>query len=421
MRNNFLSSGIVFVSAITAFLTGCGNFWQAPSSSGTSTGTTATTTTLMSSNSTPTVGAQVVLTATVSPATATGSVTFYANSASIGTGTLDSGTATLSTSFSTAGTESLTASYGGSSSYASSTSSAVSVTVSAASSSARSDQPLSLIRIATTAYGAAPIHATGAFAATGANFAAQNAESVAVEGGGSVTLTGTELSTGLGADRAILFLNSSPDAVAEAPARFTMTGGSISYGCLAALLHTTCSNGTGRDGQDGPTTVFSVANANAAIDLTDVTVTNNRAGNNDEGILLSTGQADTHHTVAFTAKGCALSGDVMAGTADIVTLALLGDGADNGSSLTGAINPENAAKSVSLTLDASSTWTVTATSHLNSLFGLDISGGKVINIDGGGHCVFYSGSINGANGNTVYTLSGAGFLAPDGALGTACH
>jgi len=85
--------------AVAPLLAGCGDFWQAPGS----TGTTASTTTLTASTTTPAVGASVTLTATVSPPAGTGTVTFYSGTTSLGTGTLTSGTATLSTSFSTTG------------------------------------------------------------------------------------------------------------------------------------------------------------------------------------------------------------------------------------------------------------------------------------------------------------------------------
>lgn len=405
MRIHFPSTGIVLALAAASFLTGCGNFWQAPGSTGTSTGTTTTTTTLTPSTSTPTTGSTVVLTATVSPSAATGSVTFYANSASLGTGTLDSGTATLNTSFSTAGTESLTATYGGSSTYASSTSSAVSITVSAASSSARVGRPVTADSIHTTGYGAAPIHALGAFNAAGANYSAQDAEAVVVEGGGSVKLTSSTLSGAGGAGRAVLFANSSPDADAQAQARFTMNGGTITYRRAAAAS----------EGAQNEPTVFAVTNAKAAIALTDAT-----AGGGDAGALLTAGQVGAQGIVAFTAKGSMLNGDVRVGANGEAALALLGDDAGRGTVLTGAINPDDAAGTVSVTLDNRSTWTVTGASHLTSLSGLDVSGGVVDNIDGGGHCVYYSGSVNDASGNAVYALRGGGFLTPEGTSGPGC-
>lgn len=119
---------------IVLVLAGCKGFWDPPpAGTGTSTGTTASTTTLTSSNSSVSAGAGLTLTATVAPATATGSVTFYAGTATLGTAALNSGTATFNATFTTAGAESLTATYSGDATYASSTSSAISVTVTSGS------------------------------------------------------------------------------------------------------------------------------------------------------------------------------------------------------------------------------------------------------------------------------------------------
>ena len=49
----------------------------------------------------------------------------------------------------------------------------------------------------------------------------------------------------------------------------------------------------------------------------------------------------------------------------------------------------------------------------------------VQNIDGEGHCVYYSGSIYTSAGATddrrVYELAGGGFLAPEGTAGLDCE
>ena len=72
------------------------------------------TSTALTSSPNPSVYSQTVaLTASVSPATATGVVTFYHGATSLGTGTLSGGQATLSLSTFTAGGHSLTATYGG--------------------------------------------------------------------------------------------------------------------------------------------------------------------------------------------------------------------------------------------------------------------------------------------------------------------
>lgn len=119
------------VLTVAVVLGGCKGFWDPlPSTgTGTATGTTPTTTSLTSSSSSVAAGGSVNLTATVAPAAATGTVTFYAGNSSIGTGALTSGTATFSATFAAAGTESLTATYEGNSTYAASTSGAVAITV----------------------------------------------------------------------------------------------------------------------------------------------------------------------------------------------------------------------------------------------------------------------------------------------------
>ncbi len=108
-------------------IVGCGgNSSGAASTSGT------TTTTVTPSVTSATSGTSITLTSTVSPSGATGTITFYDGTTSLGTGTLSSGSASIATSSLAVGTHSITASYGGSASYTASTSSAVTVTITAA-------------------------------------------------------------------------------------------------------------------------------------------------------------------------------------------------------------------------------------------------------------------------------------------------
>ncbi|MGD0796992.1 MAG: Ig-like domain repeat protein [Acidobacteriaceae bacterium] len=94
-----------------------------------------TTTALTASNTTPTAGTNITLTATLSPTTATGTVTFYDGATNVGTGTLSGGIATVGITAITGGAHSYTASYPGVSGYSASTSSALSVTAQSISSS----------------------------------------------------------------------------------------------------------------------------------------------------------------------------------------------------------------------------------------------------------------------------------------------
>jgi len=126
---------LLLVAVLTApilALSGCGGIPFLNLSGGTH----ASTVTLTASGTSVVVGTSVTLTATVSPKAATGTVTFFDGSTSLGSGTLSSGAATLSTKFA-AGTHSVTATYGGNSTYSSSTSSAVSIVSTTASSSVK--------------------------------------------------------------------------------------------------------------------------------------------------------------------------------------------------------------------------------------------------------------------------------------------
>ncbi|WP_207220062.1 Ig-like domain repeat protein, partial [Emticicia agri] len=97
----------------------------------TDSGTLTTTTTLTSNNNPASVGANVQLTATLTPSAATGTVTFKEGSTILGTATLSGGIAKFNTSLLTVGTHSITAEYGGDGSNAASTSGAVSQVINA--------------------------------------------------------------------------------------------------------------------------------------------------------------------------------------------------------------------------------------------------------------------------------------------------
>ncbi|RFS18434.1 Ig-like domain repeat protein [Emticicia sp. C21] len=92
---------------------------------------TTTTTTLTSNNNSASLGANVQLTATLTPSGATGTVTFKEGSTTLGTATLSSGVAKFNTDLLTVGTHNITAEYAGDGSYAASTSNALSQVVNA--------------------------------------------------------------------------------------------------------------------------------------------------------------------------------------------------------------------------------------------------------------------------------------------------
>jgi large repetitive protein len=96
----------------------------------------ATTATLAASPNPATVGQSVTLSATVSPATATGTVQFFDGATSLGTVTVSNGAASLSTSALATGSHSLTVAYSGDAANSASTSTVLSETVNKAATTA---------------------------------------------------------------------------------------------------------------------------------------------------------------------------------------------------------------------------------------------------------------------------------------------
>jgi RHS repeat-associated protein len=122
---------------IKATYGGSGSYNSSTSSALTQTVNKANTTTTVASSLNPaTSGQSVTFTATVTPSTATGTVTFKDGSTTLGTGTLSNGTATYSTSTLAVGAHSITASYGGDGNDNSSTSSTLMQTVKASTTTA---------------------------------------------------------------------------------------------------------------------------------------------------------------------------------------------------------------------------------------------------------------------------------------------
>lgn len=95
---------------------------------------TSTTTSISASDTSVTYGSSVTLTALVTPAAATGTVSFYNGTSLLGQSTLSAGSASYTTTALPIGSDSVKAVYLGDSSYASSTSSTETVTVSTTSS-----------------------------------------------------------------------------------------------------------------------------------------------------------------------------------------------------------------------------------------------------------------------------------------------
>ncbi len=111
-------------------------------------------------------------------------------------------------------------------------------------------------------------------------------------------------------------------------------------------------------------------------------------------------------TAGLSATGASFSGDMTAETAGNLTVSL-----KNGSELEGAIN------SAAVTIDGTSSWTVTGESTLTTISDAEgISGTSVTNITGKGYNVYYDDDLSGNSylGGMNYSLVGGGYLMPIG-------
>ena len=239
------------------------------------------------------------------------------------------------------------------------------------------------------------IYSTGNITVTGATISATGAEAAVIEGANSITLTDTSLSSSMENKWGVMIYQSMSGDAEGVEGVFTMTGGALA--CTATT---------------GP--LFFVTNSTGVITLTGVDVT---AGS---GVLVEAGgttrwgtSGANGGTVNFTADGETLAGNIVTDD-DISSITIT---LKNGSSLNGAIN------TAALSLDATSTWTVTATSHLTSFADSSgISGTSVTNIVGNGFDVYYDSSLaaNSALGGLTYSLVNGGQLIPQaGSTSTA--
>ena len=245
--------------------------------------------------------------------------------------------------------------------------------------------------ISTSGQDSPGIYSTGAVTVSGAAIESTGAEAAVIEGGNSITLTNTKLSSSKADKWGVMIYQSMSGDAQGTKGTFTMTGGSLSY-----------------TPSTGP--LFYVTNSTGVITLKGVTLT---AGS---GTLVKAGadkwgtSGSNGGTVILTADGQTLAGDMVADKISTISATL-----QNSSTLTGAINADKAAKAVSLTLDSSSTWNVTADSYLTTLADAGgISGTTIANIHGNGHTVYYDSgnSANGGLAGKTYALAGGGQLKP---------
>jgi cyclophilin family peptidyl-prolyl cis-trans isomerase len=237
------------------------------------------------------------------------------------------------------------------------------------------------------------IYSTGVITVNGGTYRATGSEAAVIEGANSIILKDVDLSSTFADKWGVIIYQSMSGDAEGTEGNFTMTGGSL------ALTAAT-----------GP--LFYVNNSSANINLTGVDV-DAGAGTPMSAAAGKWGTSGSNGgTAILAADDQSLTGDVVADEISSVILTLT-----KGSSLVGAINADDMANEARLTLDATSTWNVTADSYLTSLtLSGGISGTTITNIAGNGHTVYYDAgdATNSALGGKTYNLSGGGRLVGTG-------
>lgn len=127
----------------------------------------------------------------------------------------------------------------------------------------------------------------------------------------------------------------------------------------------------------------------------------------EENTNTNTAWGDDGGTVTFTATQKVLSGAVACDANSLIDMAL-----SDGSSLEGSVDAANEGD-VSLPLDENNSWTATATSYVNSLNGVAMSGSTPLNVDASSDVVIYYTGLSDTDGNVLdgsCTLSSGGEL-----------
>jgi hypothetical protein len=231
----------------------------------------------------------------------------------------------------------------------------------------------------TTGFRSPGIYSTGEIVVTGARIDAKGAEAAVVEGANSITAIDSSLTGTL--NHGVMLYNSMSGDANAGTGTYTMKRGSLTA-------------------KAGP--AFFITNTTAHIALSGDAKVTARSGILVEASAAGTGSGNANPaTVVFTAGGETLSGDLAADPTSTLDVKL-----SNGTRLAGALTH------AAVTLDASSTWTVTGNSTLTSLSDAAISGSKITNIIGNRHRVTYDKSAATALGGKTYTLKDGGELTP---------
>lgn len=248
----------------------------------------------------------------------------------------------------------------------------------------------------TNGAGSPIIYSTGDITLTDSEGTSTKAQAVVIEGKNSATITNTKINTSALGNRnnvdnagVMIYQSMSGDA-SEGTGTFTATDSEITVNETSSVYKTA--------------PMFFITNTNAIINLKNTKLT---YGSN---VLLSIkgtsewgNTGSNGGTVALNATSQTLTGNIELDSLSSLTLKLVK------STYTGAINGDNASTNVNVTIDASSIWNVTGTSHVKVLTDIDTT---YANIKSNGNTIYYSKDNNTTlNGATIELSDGGKLVA----------
>ena len=242
---------------------------------------------------------------------------------------------------------------------------------------------------------AAVIYSTGTIEVSGIIGSSSQGEIAVIEGSNSVTISGGSDITSGSSSRGIMALQSGSGDAEGSEAYFTITGGTLTTTNSNAPLVEVVTNATGYIYLNSVTTSIA-SGILMLVDYNTRWTTNGATGN------------------LFLNGDYTYTGDIQADSYCTANTSIL-----SGATLEGKINTENTALLATLTMDDTSSWTVTGTSYINGLItNPSITDDSVTNITGNGYNVYYTESTNTALNSKTFKLVGGGYLMPVSSAGT---
>ncbi len=228
----------------------------------------------------------------------------------------------------------------------------------------------------------------GTLFADGNTCAASAASIAEVDGTSTIAMRNvTAITSGL--DNGILLYRSGQNQTLAGNTSFSAEGGTLNTRNLEAPL-------------------FYVTNTQAQVTLKDVEIITasgvllQASGNESWGQIGANGA-----TVSLSLSSMVVNGSINADQLSAVSLNL-----SSNTILTGAINQKRTARFISLTMDATSSWTLTGNSYVNRLLGVTSSGNTVQGIIGNGFTLYYDPIQSPSLGGNTFSLAGGGSLTP---------